>query len=270
MPKDTVKEGTRLHENKEKQVKASQYGALQPGDSKAFPVNFFETAYTKEAENLMARAAIANQTGGEFYISDADVERQIQMDRVAEVVDFDNTFASLFSDVDWKRPAELDELMQRNPDYYRRREEFIDVICHLQAKAAKIRLRGWKSRDDFIFHKLVATGRITLPIHGVNSLSEEETGDIMKDFAQSKFAWLNGIAMWTVDRGMFESAISGNEYTNPKQKLDGFGMVQTNVSRSLAQTQGKWMEGLKGKTAIPEGGLDDNLVDLGEAGDLFE
>lgn len=244
MPKDTVKEGTRLHENKEKQIKASEYGTMQPDDVSFLPVNFFETAYTKDAERLMARGALANKSGGDFYISDADIERQLQMDRVAELVDFDRTFAQLFSDVDWKRPAELDELMKRNPDYYKRRETFIDVVCQLQAKAAKIRLRGWKSRDDFIFHKLVTTGRITIPLSSVHALDATDTSDILADFVQSKFSWLNGIALWTINRSGFDTAIDGANMVDPKAKLDGKGLLAT-VPGAVVQTTGKWMEGVK-------------------------
>jgi hypothetical protein len=92
-------------------------------------------------------------------LTDADVEFFEKRRRAREMFHFENW---LTRSIDITNPANAQWLQDRYPEYWTRREKVIDDQAEIQARAAKIRLRGAKDKEDFYFLWAVDTGRIKL------------------------------------------------------------------------------------------------------------
>lgn len=75
-------------------------------------------------------------------------------------VEFDDW---LVGAVDISDPGEARWLQQMYPEFWARREKFLDDKINVEARASKIRLRGIKDKEDLKFLFAIAKGYIRLP-----------------------------------------------------------------------------------------------------------
>ena len=111
--------------------------------------------------------AVGNEGNGRSAMSgfkvdltqkDVDAFEKIRQEKLQ--VEFDDwvTHAINLSD-----PGEARWLQQMYPQFWERREKFLDDQINVEARAAKIRLRGIKSVEDMKFLFAVSKGYIKLP-----------------------------------------------------------------------------------------------------------
>lgn len=75
-------------------------------------------------------------------------------------IEFDDFFAET---IDLSDPGQARWAQQMYPEFWARREKFIDDRINVEARASKIRLRGIKDKEDMKFLFAVRKGYIALP-----------------------------------------------------------------------------------------------------------
>lgn len=75
-------------------------------------------------------------------------------------IEFDDFFAET---IDLSDPGQARWAQQMYPEFWARREKFIDDKINVEARASKIRLRGIKDKEDLKFLFAVRKGYVTLP-----------------------------------------------------------------------------------------------------------
>lgn len=89
---------------------------------------------------------------------DVDAFEKIRQEKLQ--IEFDDWVTHA---IDITNPGEARWLQQMYPQFWERREKFIDDKINVEARAAKIRLRGIKTMEDLKFMFAVQKGYINLP-----------------------------------------------------------------------------------------------------------
>ncbi len=246
MSRTSTKDGNKLHDTKMRILEQADMGTRLTGDTKGMPARYFDSQPSKDHEKLAAKAALAKKTGGHFMVSDADTRDQIANDRAAEQFDLENTFKELFPSTGLESPAELAKLQQLFPEYYDRREETIERWGRLQTQMAKIRLRGFKDKDDFILWMMHKRGQIKIPKEALWAKDFESEAE--KDFKRGKWNPFNQVIKPGETDGQLNLDASQLTEDFANMKLSGpsaFGNRVYTGDRS-AQTTGLWSGFFKG------------------------
>jgi hypothetical protein len=252
---DAFREGAKLHERKMQLKKQAQVGQRLASDqweddrSKAYgsyPADYYDTIPSKSDETLLAKARLKAQAGPQamFTVTDADVQQQLKMDRIAEAMDLDNTFIGLFGNEEQyglMHPAELKELRKMYPEYFARREKKVEEWGQLQKRLAKIKLRGWKTRDDFILWMMYKSGQIQVPHEAIYAF-QDRVADNAEQFARGKWNPFNEI--FKPDAANAVGSVDLNQPLNVAyhpNRANRFGASYLGANR--AQGLGKWSQG---------------------------
>jgi hypothetical protein len=97
---------------------------------------------------------------GHATLSDADLEWMDDKRKQAQKVDFDRYIANYY---DLTNPAEAELLARYYPEYFSEREKEIESQADLQKQLALIRLRGPKSKKDFLLIYMIQNRTVPLP-----------------------------------------------------------------------------------------------------------
>lgn len=161
--KKAMREGYALESTQNKYRDKEQPGSLLRGDPTGVPVPYFKRAHNKNDESLSAKSNLAHQTGGMFMVSDEDVRNQMNVDRIAQEIAFEQTFVDLYGDIDIHRPADLQKMRQIFPEFYEKRIQAIKDWGEIQTRLALIKVRGFENRDDFILWTMYMSGELHVP-----------------------------------------------------------------------------------------------------------
>lgn len=93
-------------------------------------------------------------------LTPADVEFFERRRAEQQQIEFDEFFAET---IDLSDPGQARWAQQMYPEFWARREKFIDDKINVEARASKIRLRGIKDKEDLKFLFALRKGYITLP-----------------------------------------------------------------------------------------------------------
>lgn len=240
MSRSSTKDGSKLHETKMRILEQADMGTRLSTDAKGLPARYFDSQPSKANEKLQAKAALAKASGGHFMIGDSDIQDQLNTDRAAEQYDLENTFTQLFGNTGLQSPAELAKLQQLFPEYYDRREETIERWGRLQTQMAKIRLRGFKDKDDFILWMMHKRGQVKIPKEAIWAVDADYDAEVQ--FRRGKWNPFNQIVKPGSDSAELKFSVDDLTDAFTSMKMDGPATFRTKTidPQNAAQRNGKW------------------------------
>jgi hypothetical protein len=126
-------------------------------------------AYRWQAAQPAPADGGANGLGNfRVQLTDRDIEFYEKRRKEQNMFNFDKW---LLTNVNVADPNTARWMQEKYPEFWERREKYIDDQADLQARAAKIKIRGAQSKEDWIFLWAVSTGQVQLnpnPLYNLN------------------------------------------------------------------------------------------------------
>jgi len=111
-------------------------------------------------ERAVIKQRLAAQSGLTAFATQDDVDHAARKAKIDRAVKFDQFLGRTF---DLKNGGELERIERTIPEYLNNREMEIDRMAALQARWAKLALRGPRDRADYELQFMVENGEIQIP-----------------------------------------------------------------------------------------------------------